>query len=253
MLPHAYRFFMSCGHPHMIPLPPVGDASQTSRLADELAMAIHLGQLAPGAPLREVEIADSHGVSRTIVRAALQRLEAQGLAEIVLNKGARVKAVGSASTADMIELHAAVTALAARHAAERATPEQVARIGQFADMLEHVAEDAGSPEEFQHLRVGFARSLFEAAGPVLAERFRSAAPVVPHHARAMDDIRTPAGQAEAAALARAVLAAIRARKPAAAGAAAERLIRRHAEHTTGAATGRQTARPAASRKAQTVA
>ena len=57
----------------------------------ELALAIHLGRLAPGAPLREVEIAEANSVSRTIVRAALQRLEAQGLAEITLNKGARVR------------------------------------------------------------------------------------------------------------------------------------------------------------------
>lgn len=219
---------MSCGQPHMIPLSPVGGASQTSRLADELAMAIHLGQLAPGAPLREVEIADANGVSRTIVRAALQRLEAQGLAEIVLNKGARVKAVSSESIADMIELHAGLTTLAARHAAERATPAQLERLGKFTDMLEHVAEDVGSPEEFQHLRVGFARSLFEAAGPVLAERLRSAAPVVPHHARAMDDVRAAAGQVAAAALARAVFKAVAAGAPGAAGKAAESLVRGHA-------------------------
>src|SRR5262249_44522960 len=116
---------MSCGHSHLIDLPPVGDTSQTSRLADELALDIHLGHVAPGAPLREVEIAEAHGVSRTIVRAALQRLEAQGLAEIVLNKGARVKAVPSSSVEDMIELHVELTSLAARHAAERATSEQL--------------------------------------------------------------------------------------------------------------------------------
>jgi DNA-binding GntR family transcriptional regulator len=194
-------------------------------------MSIHLGQVAPGAPLREVEIADSHGVSRTIVRAALQRLEAQGLAEIVLNKGARVKMVSLASVADMIELHADLTALAARYAAERASPAHISRIGRFVDMLEHVAEDVGSPEEFQHLRIGFARTLFEAAGPVLAERLRSAAPVVPHHGRAMEDVRDSAGQAEAAQLARNLLTAIEARSPEAAAKAAERLLRRHAERT----------------------
>ena len=95
-------------------------------------------------------------------------------------------------------------------------------------MLEHVAEDVGSPEEFQHLRVGFARSLFEAAGPVLAERLRSAAPVAPHHARAMDDVRTAAGQVAAAALARAVFDAVAAGMPGAAAKAAESLVRSHA-------------------------
>jgi DNA-binding GntR family transcriptional regulator len=217
----------------MIPLPPAGDQSQTSRLADELAMAIHLGQMVPGEPLREVEIAEANGVSRTIVRAALQRLEAQGLVEIVLNKGARVRAGEAASVEDMIELHVELTALAARHAATRASVAELSRIGQFVDMLEHVSEDVGRPEEFQHLRIGFVRALFAAAGPVLAERLRCAAPVIPHHARAMDDVRTEAGQVEAARLAREVLTALQMRSTEAAAKAAERLVRRHAERVLG--------------------
>jgi len=167
------------------------------------------------------------------VRAALQRLEAQGLAEIVLNRGARVRAVSADAVAEMIELHVAVTALAARHAAARATPAHTARIRQFADMLDHVAEDGGSAREFQHLRVGFARALFESAGGVLAERLRSAAPVIPHHARALDDIRTALGQAEAASCARAILEAVVIGDADRAAEAAEALIRTHAERIAG--------------------
>jgi len=217
----------------MIPLPPVGDASQTSRLADDLAMAIHLGDVAPGTPLREIEIAEANGVSRTIVRAALQRLEAQGLAEITLNKGARVKHPSPATLADMMELHASLAAFAARHAAERADTERVADIRIFAEMLEHVAEDGGAAREFQHLRVGFMRALFEAAGPALAERLRSAAPVTPHHEHSLDDVSDTQGQTEAAKLAHDVLRAIEVGAPEAAAKAAERLIRRHAERTLG--------------------
>jgi DNA-binding GntR family transcriptional regulator len=232
----------------MIPLPQVGDASQTARLTDELAMAIHLGDIAPGTPLREIELTETHGVSRTIVRAALQRLEAQGLAEITLNKGARVKTWEGAAIADMIELHACLTALAARHAAERAGPREIARMRQFADLLEHVAEDEGPAREFQHLRIGFARALFEAAGQALAERLRSAAPVAPHHGRALEDIGDGEGQTEAAKLARDVLRAIEAGAADAAAKAAERLIRRHAELTVF-----KPAKPAPARRARTAA
>ena len=104
----------------MIPLPPIGDGSQTSHLTHVLAMEIHLGDLAPGDPLREVEIAKEHGVSRTIVRAALQRLEAQGLAEIVLNKGAGVRGAGEGGTPDLLELQLQFIVLAVRSAAARA-------------------------------------------------------------------------------------------------------------------------------------
>jgi DNA-binding GntR family transcriptional regulator len=222
---------MTCGHTHKIPLPPIGDSSSTARLADDLALAIHTGRLFPGQPLREVELAAAHNVSRTIVRAALQRLEAQGLAEITLNKGARVRQPDNAALGDMIELHVQLTVLAARHAARRANPEQLARIAQFAGLLAHVSEDGVPADEFQHLRVGFARALFDAAGGALAERLPSAAPVTPHHCRAMADVETREGQADVARLVRDVLIAIEARAPDVAAIAAERMVRRHAERT----------------------
>jgi DNA-binding GntR family transcriptional regulator len=228
----------------MIPLPAVDDRSQTGRLADELAMSIHLGRLQPGAPLREVELAEAHNVSRTIVRAALQRLEAQGLAESTINKGARVREISDAGVADMIELQAQLTGLGARHAATRADHARIARMAQFAEMMEHVAEDHAETFEFQHLRVGFARALFEAAGPVLAERLRVAAPAIPQHGRAMEDIATAAGMMEAAKLSLDVLKAVEKGAAEAAARAGQALVRRHAERALG--------KPAARRKAAKV-
>lgn len=222
---------MNCGQTHLIPLPPAGDESQTTRLADELAMAIHLGRMSPGQPLREVELAEAHNVSRTIVRAALQRLEAQGLAEITLNKGARVRRPDADAVDDLIELHVQLATLAARNAAWRATSEQVNRIEDFVSMMEHLAEEMSPAEEFQHLRIGFARALYNAAGPVLAERLRSAAPATPYHERAMDDLQSRDGRQEAAKAARDVLRAIESKQAEAAAAAAERMLRRHAERT----------------------
>lgn len=232
---------MTCGQPHMIPLPPVDDVSQTGRLVDELAMSIHLGQLKPGEPLREVELAGCHNVSRTIVRAALQRLEAQGLAESALNKGVRVRAVCDEAIADMIALQAQLTGLGARYAAMRGDKTGIARMALFADMMGHVAEDDAPAHEFQHLRVGFARALSDAAGPVLAERLRVAAPAVPHHARAMDDIATQDGKREAAKLARDVFKAVEAGDAEAAARAGQALVRRHGERVLGA-TARRRAR-----------
>src|SRR5262249_17780566 len=118
---------MSCGQPHYMPLPGASeDVSQTARLGDELAMAIHLGDLKRRARLREVDLAKAQGVSRTIVRPALQRLEAQGLADIVLNKGARVRTVKADAVPDLIELHATLAALGASHAAAHADDASIA-------------------------------------------------------------------------------------------------------------------------------
>jgi DNA-binding GntR family transcriptional regulator len=44
-----------------------------------LRSAIQAGQLPPGTRLREVELAESLGLSRTPVREALSRLESEGL------------------------------------------------------------------------------------------------------------------------------------------------------------------------------
>jgi DNA-binding GntR family transcriptional regulator len=215
-----------------MPLPgATEDLSQTARLADELAMAIHLGDLKSGEPMREVDLAEAHGVSRTIVRAALQRLEAQGLADIALNQGARVRSVKPEAVADLIALHVELAAMAAKHAAARADEAQIALMRRFVDMMDHVAADGAHAREVQHLRVGFVRALFEAAGPTLAERLRVAAPVVPHHDNARSDISSAVGQREVARLARDVLTAIARRDADAAASAAGVMLQRHGERT----------------------
>ncbi|MTE24503.1 GntR family transcriptional regulator [Microbacterium sp. ZXX196] len=71
-----------------IPLP------RTMRLADavyeRLTEAIISGDLAPGERVRDGELADQLGVSRMPVREALQRLERQGLVEMVASRYTRV-------------------------------------------------------------------------------------------------------------------------------------------------------------------
>src|SRR3954462_7955428 len=78
------------------------------------------GELRPGARLGEVELAERLGVSRTPVREALSRLAAEGLVELVPNRGAR----GASWTVDELEggfalrslLEPQLTALAVPHA-----------------------------------------------------------------------------------------------------------------------------------------
>lgn len=55
-----------------------------------LGEAILDGRLAPGERLRDVELAENLGVSRTPVREALQRLERCGLVEVSANRWTRV-------------------------------------------------------------------------------------------------------------------------------------------------------------------
>ncbi len=174
------RLYMNCGHQHYMPLPAVpDDGSQSTRLADELALAIHLGDLLPNAPLREVELADAHGVSRTIIRASLQRLEVQGLVDIVLNKGARVRSVRSDAISDLIELHSSnfrsMRTTFGATCDNRRTSDHAAVRGHDGARR----HEGGDAREMQYLRVGFSRALVEGAGPVIAERVRATTPAVP--------------------------------------------------------------------------
>jgi DNA-binding GntR family transcriptional regulator len=70
------------------PSVPQGVASQ--RVADILAERILSGDLAPGARIKQDELADELATSRIPVRDALRMLEARGLVTMRANAGARV-------------------------------------------------------------------------------------------------------------------------------------------------------------------
>lgn len=75
--------------------------------------------------LKEKNIGDELGVSRTPVREALRQLELEGLVHIIPNKGAFVEGVSLQDIKDIYEIRALLEGLCARWAAERITQEQV--------------------------------------------------------------------------------------------------------------------------------
>ncbi|RIH82467.1 HTH-type transcriptional repressor RspR [Meiothermus luteus] len=87
--------------------------------------AILAGELLPGQRLVEKELSERFGVGRAAIRTALARLEQEGLVESEPFRGARVRTIGEAEAVEILEARAALEALAAHHAAQKATPEQV--------------------------------------------------------------------------------------------------------------------------------
>ena len=88
----------------------------------------------PGARVTEQEVAASAGVSRTPVREALRRLEAEGLLRFVPHQGAFVTSWSEQDTEDIFELRAMLEGYGARLAATRATAEDRRQ-------LRHLAEE----------------------------------------------------------------------------------------------------------------
>jgi len=95
---------------------------------DALRQAIVRGELSPGLRVVETEVAGRLGISRTPVREALRKLEAEGF----LSKGPGSSLVVSAMSPEEVEetfrIRAVLEGLAARLAAERATPEGIAKL-----------------------------------------------------------------------------------------------------------------------------
>lgn len=80
-------------------------------VVDQLRDRIASGALAPGAPLRDVALAEEFGVSRNTLREAVRLLVHEGLAVHQLYKGATVKRL---SVADVHDIYAARRALELR-------------------------------------------------------------------------------------------------------------------------------------------
>lgn len=90
--------------------------------------AIVEGAYAPGQRLVEQRLAEEHGLSRTPVREALRRLQAEGLVDVERHRGAAVRRLSADDIADIYELRSRLEGYACERAATRATREQLDRI-----------------------------------------------------------------------------------------------------------------------------
>ena len=107
--------------------PAASGASQAVKAQLRLREMILAGELPAGARIAELVIVERLGVSRTPIRAALMRLEQEGLLESLPNGGYAVRTFSERDVSDAIELRGTVEGLAARLAAERGVPPGLLR------------------------------------------------------------------------------------------------------------------------------
>ncbi|QYJ14253.1 HTH-type transcriptional regulator LutR [Rubrobacter xylanophilus DSM 9941] len=86
------------------------------------------GELAPGARLGQVELAERFGISRTPVREALRRLAGEGLVDQISNRGFRVADLGLDAVLRRLEVRALLEPGIARLAAERRSERDIASL-----------------------------------------------------------------------------------------------------------------------------
>lgn len=86
------------------------------------------GHLAAGERVPERQLCDLLNVSRTPLREALKVLAAEGLVQLLPNRGARVRAFGEQDLRYLFEVLAGLEMLAARLACERITDDEIEAI-----------------------------------------------------------------------------------------------------------------------------
>jgi len=105
--------------PSHAPLDPDLGGSQAVKAQLRLRELILAGELPAGARIAELTLVEKLGVSRTPIRAALMRLEQEGLLETLPGGGYAVRTFSERDVSDAIELRGTLEGLLSRLAAER--------------------------------------------------------------------------------------------------------------------------------------
>jgi DNA-binding GntR family transcriptional regulator len=116
------------------------------RIHDRLRNAILNGDLAAGTPVIEADIAARLGASRTPVREALRRLEAEGLLEPRGLRGTVVRELREDEVECVFEIREALESLAARRAARTIREGHLDRLDGYLDEMRDAIDDPSEME-----------------------------------------------------------------------------------------------------------
>jgi DNA-binding GntR family transcriptional regulator len=120
----------------------------------KLRDAIVDSRFQPNERLVEADLARMFGAGRTAIRAALVRLDQEGLVERQPNRGARVRLVSDREALEIEEVRVALEQMLARHAATRITRGNVADLRRILDDMTARVE-AGDPLGYSELNARF--------------------------------------------------------------------------------------------------
>jgi DNA-binding GntR family transcriptional regulator len=115
-------------------------SSAVDQVAEAVGEMILSGKVAPGTPLREVELAASVGISRNTVRDAFRVLARQGLISHTMNRGAVVATLTERDVSDLFTVRRVIETQAI-DACSAASAEQLADLRAALRQLQRAAED----------------------------------------------------------------------------------------------------------------
>jgi len=143
------------------------------QVAARLRTMLVEGRIAPGAKLNERELCEQLHVSRTPLREAIKLLSAEGLVDLLPNRGAVAVKLTEADVMHSFEMLAALEGLAGELAAERISDAQIAELRalHYEMMASHARRDLSG---YYRLNARIHTAINEAAAnPVLAQSYRA--------------------------------------------------------------------------------
>ena len=135
------------------------DSSRGEWAYGRLKMEIANGTMGPGSRVRENEIAERLSISRTPVREALRRLEAEGLIVHVPHQGAIIAELDHQAVIELYDMRETLEGTAARYAARHASE---AEIQDLAELVESEQENVGDFRALAQLNRAFHMALYRA-------------------------------------------------------------------------------------------
>jgi DNA-binding GntR family transcriptional regulator len=138
--------------------------SLTERIVTELRRQIIHGELPEGAPLRQERIAATLGVSRVPLREAIRRLEAEGLVETQLHKGAVVTSLSLDEIEELFEIRIRLETWLFETAIPHLTPDDLAA----AEAITEEARTTGNAQNWGELNWRFHEMLYRPSGHGMA-------------------------------------------------------------------------------------
>lgn len=141
----------------------IKSVSIASEVFDQLRLKIISGELKNGERLVEMELAKYLGVSRTPVREAIQRLEQEGLVEILPRKHCLVKGIDFEAINEIILIRTLLEPTAARVAASKITDEQLLTLKGYLEQSEMFFQ-LGKVEELMMVHDLFHAEIIKVSG-----------------------------------------------------------------------------------------
>lgn len=136
------------------------DQSQGGLAFERLMAAIEAGTYRPGDRLREVEVAERLSLSRTPVREALRRLEAEHIIEHRPRVGAVIRVLGQTEVVELYEMRLVLERTAAEMAAKHAA---AAEVDAMADLNAAIAATTDGGPQAAAINQRFHRAVYLAA------------------------------------------------------------------------------------------